>query len=526
MGEGVELLGKLVSSVMLSLLLVGMLTLAFNIQPVKASGTIYIRADGSIDPPTVPIFTVDSVTYTFTDNIYDSIVLERGNIVVDGAGYTLQGTGSGTGISLTGRSNVTITGMTIRLFYNGIALSGSSSNSFSGNIIEANGGTGIWLYASSNYNSLSGNNITDGFNGYGIALSGSSSYNNLSGNIIGLNGVVGIGLYESSNYNSISGNIITNNGDGIALFGSSSNSLSGNLIEANGYVGIWLYASSNYNSISGNNITNNWYGMALSGSSNNVIYHNNFIDNTQQVYIATAGYANVWNDSYPSGGNYWSDYTGVDYYSGPYQNITGPDGIGDTPYIIDVDNQDNYPFTNPWSPPDIGIIFVITSKTVVGQGFDLSILINIRNYGVLTETDVVAYANTAVIATFTDITLASRRSTLLIFTWNTSGFAKGNYTISAVADTVLGETYTGDNTYVADFPVRVGVPGDVTGFGGTVDGTCDMRDIGFVCAYFEAQPGDPRWEQAECRNCDVNDDGVVNMRDIGIACSNYLKTEE
>jgi len=49
------LLRKSVSGIMLILLIMSMLTLAFNIQPVKASGTIYIRADGSTDPPTAPV---------------------------------------------------------------------------------------------------------------------------------------------------------------------------------------------------------------------------------------------------------------------------------------------------------------------------------------------------------------------------------------------------------------------------------------------------------------------------------------
>jgi parallel beta-helix repeat protein len=37
-------------------------------------------------------------------------------------------------------------------------------------------------------------------------------------------------------------------------------------------------------------------------------------------------------DSYPSGGNYWSDYLGVDAMRGPLQNIPGVDYMGDTPY--------------------------------------------------------------------------------------------------------------------------------------------------------------------------------------------------
>ncbi len=61
---------KAVSIIMLTLLLTSMLTFAYNIQPVKASGTIYIRADGSVDPPTAPISTVDNVTYAFTNNIF------------------------------------------------------------------------------------------------------------------------------------------------------------------------------------------------------------------------------------------------------------------------------------------------------------------------------------------------------------------------------------------------------------------------------------------------------------------------
>ena len=80
----------------LMILLMGTLALPFNIRPVWASGTIYIRADGSIDPQDAPISTADNVSYTLTGNVTsdaDGIVVERDNIVVDGAGYTIQGTG-------------------------------------------------------------------------------------------------------------------------------------------------------------------------------------------------------------------------------------------------------------------------------------------------------------------------------------------------------------------------------------------------------------------------------------------------
>jgi thermitase len=60
---------KTVSGIFLTLCIAGLLLVAFKIEPVKASGTIYIRADGSVDPPTAPISTIDNVSYTFADNI-------------------------------------------------------------------------------------------------------------------------------------------------------------------------------------------------------------------------------------------------------------------------------------------------------------------------------------------------------------------------------------------------------------------------------------------------------------------------
>jgi len=115
-------LGKKAASIIvliLVLLTMGMLSLVFNIQPAKSewTGTVYIRADGSIDPPDSPIITYDNITYTLTDNITsstDGIVVERDNIIIDGAGYTLQGAGSGKGVDLSGRSNVTIKNVTIK----------------------------------------------------------------------------------------------------------------------------------------------------------------------------------------------------------------------------------------------------------------------------------------------------------------------------------------------------------------------------------------------------------------------------
>jgi hypothetical protein len=75
-----------------------------------------------------------------------------------------------------------------------------------------------------------------------------------------------------------------------------------------------------------------------------MIYHNTFIENAHQAYDSSGN--NRWNASYPAGGNYWSDYNGTDRYSGPGQNESGSDGMGDTPYTnIEGGSgaQDDYP---------------------------------------------------------------------------------------------------------------------------------------------------------------------------------------
>jgi parallel beta-helix repeat protein len=99
---------KVTSAIVLALLLTNTLTLTLSIQTAKGwTGTVIIRADGSIAPPSAPISSSDNVTYTLVDGILGSLNVWRDNIVIDGAGYTLQGTGvygSG-GIDLSGRKN-------------------------------------------------------------------------------------------------------------------------------------------------------------------------------------------------------------------------------------------------------------------------------------------------------------------------------------------------------------------------------------------------------------------------------------
>jgi len=76
--------------------------------------------------------------------------------------------------------------------------------------------------------------------------------------------------------------------------------------------------------------------FSCSTTTDNVFYSNSFIDNDQNVQITSTNYTEVWDNG--TVGNYWSNYNGTD---------SNGDGIGDTPYVIDENNQDIYPLMNP-----------------------------------------------------------------------------------------------------------------------------------------------------------------------------------
>jgi parallel beta-helix repeat protein len=149
----------------------------------------------------------------------------------------------------------------------------------------------------------------------------------------------GIHLFQSSDI-FISGCSISRTGEGIYIQNSEFVSVMENEIDSNKGEGVRLWVSNEVDIID-NEIWDCGLGIRMfQFSTNVVVYHNQIINNNIQ---AIDGSSNVWDDGYPSGGNYWSDYTGSDEFSGPNQDIPGSDGIGDTPYVIDGDSEDRYP---------------------------------------------------------------------------------------------------------------------------------------------------------------------------------------
>ena len=187
--------------------ILGLFFIAIDINESKAITAIYIRTEGAIEPLTANITTTDNITYTFTDNNYGYLIIERDNIIVDGAEYTLQGSGGGTGIYLSGRNNVTLKDMNIEAFTNGVWLEVSSSNvNISGSQIIGNY-IGIGLDDNSNNNGIFKNRIAGGYEG--ILLSGSSNYNSIAWNNISDNNY-GIYIYSAHNNSIHHNNFIAN----------------------------------------------------------------------------------------------------------------------------------------------------------------------------------------------------------------------------------------------------------------------------------------------------------------------------
>ena len=160
---------------------------------------------------------------------------------------------------------------------------------------------------------------------------------------------------------------------------------------------------------------------------------------------------------------------------------------------------------------DIAITDLSVGKTIVGEGYCTNVSVSVVNQGTFSENfNITLHANETAIGEAT-ITLESRASIVVNFVWNTTGWSKGYYILSALALPVTNETNTFDNTYIDGF-IFLTIPGDVDG-----DRDIDIFDAVKIARIYGSQIDDIEYDPI----CDINDDGTIDIFDIVIAVSKY-----
>lgn len=292
--------GKTLATATLIFVLVAAVFLVGVAEPQTPRQRVFIRSDGTVEPASAPISRNGDV-YSFTGDVYAEFVIEKSDIIVDGAGYTLHGPYNGTRENLwvIGEGSDQVSGGTQIPYSIGVDLGGGASDLTIRNLNIKNFSIGTYIWTTNN--NFVGNSVDECI--VGVLLSGSG--NNVTKNYLTTNEV---GLFFGTN--------------------------------EPGTVPLNLTVSHN----SFNNNVRQLGGCLCQGQSN------------------ASEAIHTWDDG--KEGNYWSNYNGSD--------VNG-DGVGDTPYVFDVQNVDRYPLmTSPVAPPTTAFptsmvwILIVVAASIVG----------------------------------------------------------------------------------------------------------------------------------------------------------------
>ncbi len=163
---------------------------------------------------------------------------------------------------------------------------------------------------------------------------------------------------------------------------------------------------------------------------------------------------------------------------------------------------------------DVAVNLVTTTKTVVGQGYRVWVVVEAENLGGDTESFYLSAQHGGMIDEY-PVVLAPGATTTVPFDWHTGGFDKGNYTISgAHLWAVPGEIETANNILVGGW-VFVTIPGDVDG-----DRYVNIFDMVRMAGVYGVMAPNPQY----VANYDIEGDGDTDIFDIVIAAGNYGKS--
>ena len=246
------------------------------------------------------------------------------------------------------------------------------------------------IQAQGNRIQISGNRMITGSTATGLTVKGNGcniSCNTLTG-FIHLQGKEN-DLYKNSAYSIVlesaeRNNVCQNTLACLGLSSSNYNTITENNIDTGAIID-WAVNVNNSlgNTFEGNKIDVGVYGnsVKLSAAKNNTFYHNTFLGEGAPVILGASVEDTAWDNG--KEGNYWANYNGTDFNG---------DGIGDTPYVIDANNIDNYPLMQPWTgsippaAPKLGLFEILLIAVVCVLVAVAVFLLYVRRRGVSKHT--------------------------------------------------------------------------------------------------------------------------------------------
>ncbi|MGO8806557.1 MAG: NosD domain-containing protein [Candidatus Bathyarchaeia archaeon] len=329
----------------LALIAVLLVTLGMaTIHESKASKTLTVPEEYPTISAAVSQASAGDTVFVQSGVYHENVVIDK-PLTLEGQNNTdtsIIGSGGSTptAVLVLAADNVKVSGFTIEslnysqtaMYAYGIWVEGDNCT-ITSNIVQ-NTYTGIFCSTQA-YTTITQNTVKSSLKN-GICFYGGAENTVSDNNVIG-NAVSGIEMRGYSDV--ISKNNIVSDYRGIGL-GVSYSLVFGNNIESNTESGIFLAGSENI--ISANDIQGNKYGvfvtLQLTAPLENRIYQNNFVNNIN-AWDNSSAMTEYWDNGVKAGGNYWSDY--LTKY--PDASQAGSSGFGNTPYVINTSNMDNYP---------------------------------------------------------------------------------------------------------------------------------------------------------------------------------------
>jgi parallel beta-helix repeat protein len=262
-------------------MVLALVALVFTALPMNVAaeytGNVTIYSDGSYTSG-APLSVSGSI-YTLTDDISGMVRVQMSGITLDGAGYTVEGSGGGPGILMIGLTGVTLKGLNVRNFGIGMVIVNCDGCTIKENSVSDCVDAGIYL-TGSDENTVKDNELYDNV-WEGLWLENSDK-NIVKDNEAWGNDEAGIFLWYYCDYNIIKDNYCHDNGatlsgSGIFLiYYCNNNLIKQNDVSDKNTVGIVLDIESNNNIVTENSISNNDAGgiYVLGNSNNNMITKN------------------------------------------------------------------------------------------------------------------------------------------------------------------------------------------------------------------------------------------------------------